>query len=197
MSYTAIFGGTFNPFHIGHFEILKELQNDTDIDEIFILPAKLPPHKSCSFLADDSIRIEMCKLAAKDFSKADVCLMEFQREGKSYTFDTITLLKEKYPNKKFAFVCGGDMLVYFDKWYRYEELMKLMEFIAFRRTDTDDSDFDESVKKFKKMGMNIRVVEKRITAVSSTQIRNNFSASKELLPKNIFEFLNSKGVYSE
>ena len=150
MSYTAIFGGTFNPFHIGHLQILEELQKDEKIDEIFVLPAKLPPHKSCDFLADDNIRIEMCQIAANNFSKAKVCLVEFEREGKSYTFDTINVLKELYPEKRFAFVCGGDMLVYFDKWYKYEELIKLMDFIAFRRTDTDDKLFDCYVEKFKK-----------------------------------------------
>lgn len=197
MSYTAIFGGTFNPFHIGHLQILEELQKDEKIDEIFVLPAKLPPHKSCDFLADDNIRIEMCQIAANNFSKAKVCLVEFEREGKSYTFDTINVLKELYPEKRFAFVCGGDMLVYFDKWYKYEELIKLMDFIAFRRTDTDDKLFDSYVEKFKKMGMNIWVNETRIKGVSSTEVRNDFKKAKELLPKNIFEYLNSKGVYDE
>lgn len=197
MSYTAIFGGTFNPFHIGHLEILQALQEDNTVDEIFIMPAKLPPHKSCNFLADDDIRIEMCRLAAQDFNKANVCLIEFEREGKSYTYDTINLLKSKYPEKKFAFVCGGDMLVYFDKWYKYEELMKLMDFIAFRRTDTDDKLFNEYVRKFRKMGMNISVNETRIKGVSSTEVRNDFKKAKELLPESVFEYLTSKGVYNE
>jgi nicotinate-nucleotide adenylyltransferase len=197
MSYTAIFGGTFNPFHIGHFEILQALQNDDNVDEIFLMPAKMPPHKACTFLADDETRIEMCRIAAQNFNKVKVCLVEFQREGKSYTYDTINVLKELYPEKKFAFVCGGDMLVYFDKWYKYEELMKLMDFIAFRRTDTDDKLFDDYVEKFRKMSMNISVNETRITSVCSTEIREDFLKAKELLPESIFEYLNSKGVYNE
>ena len=197
MSYTAIFGGTFNPFHIGHLEILQALQNDDNVDEILLMPAKMPPHKACTFLADDETRIEMCRIAVKDFNKAKVCLVEFEREGKSYTFDTINVLKKLYPEKRFAFVCGGDMLVYFDKWYKYDELMKLMDFIAFRRTDTDDNLFDNYVEKFRKMGMNISVNETRITGVCSTEIREDFLKAKELLPKSIFEYLNSKGVYNE
>ena len=195
MSLTAIFGGTFNPFHIGHYEMLEELQNDPTISEILLMPDRIPPHKVCDFMAEDEIRIEMCRIAAGDFEKAKLCLIEFERDGKSYTIDTVKELQKLYPDKKFAFVCGGDMLVYFDKWYKYEELMKLLPFIAFRRTDTDDLLFDEYVKKLSNMGMDIRVNEKRITDVSSTEIREDFKKAKKLLPEKIFEFLSSKGVY--
>jgi len=195
MSLTAIFGGTFNPFHIGHYEMLEELQNDPMISEILLMPDRIPPHKVCDFMAEDEIRIEMCRIAAGDFEKAKICLIEFERDGKSYTIDTVKELQKLYPDKQFAFVCGGDMLVYFDKWYKYEELMKLLPFIAFRRTDTDDLLFDEYVKKLSNMGMDIRVNEKRITDVSSTEIREDFKKAKKLLPEKIFEFLSSKGVY--
>ena len=133
MGLTAIFGGTFNPFHIGHYAMLKALQNDSTIDEIWIMPDKIPPHKVCDFLANDNDRIEMCKIVAKDFSKASLCLVEFEREGKSYSYDTVIYLKEKYPQKDFVFVVGGDMLISFETWYRAEELMKLIPFIAFKR----------------------------------------------------------------
>ena len=197
MGYTAIFGGTFNPFHIGHYEMLCALQSDENVDKILILPDKIPPHKVCDYMADDETRIEMCRIAAKDFNKAEVCLIEFEREGKSYSYDTVLLLKEKYPTDDFIFVCGGDMLVYFPKWYKYEELMKLVPFMAFRRSDTDNTVFDSCVDSFRKTGMNITVKNEIITSVSSSEIRNNFFSKKELLPKRIYEFLIKRGVYVE
>ncbi len=195
MPLTAIFGGTFNPFHIGHYEMLKALNNNPDIDKILVLPDRIPPHKVCDFLADDSIRIKMCKIAANDFSKAEVCLIEFEREGKSYSYDTVRLLKEKYPNVTFTFVCGGDMLVFFDKWYKYEELMKEVSFTVFRRTDTDKAEFDLCVERFSQMGMDITVLPEVIPTVSSSEIRSDYSSAKELLPRNIFEFLKEKRIY--
>ena len=197
MGFTAIFGGTFNPFHIGHYEMLSALQEDESIDKILIMPDKIPPHKVCDFMADDETRIEMCRIAASDFSKAEVCLIEFERTGKSYTFDTVNLLKEKHPNENFVFVCGGDMLVYFPKWYKYEELMKLIPFIAFRRSDTDNYLFDNSVVTFRNMGMYITVNEKIIPAISSTEIRNDFNKNKDLIPEKIYQFLLVRGVYVE
>ena len=72
MAFTAIFGGTFNPLHIGHYEMLSVLEKDSSIEKIFLMPDRIPPHKICDFLAEDSIRIEMCRLAAEDFRKAEL-----------------------------------------------------------------------------------------------------------------------------
>lgn len=195
MGFTAIFGGTFNPFHIGHYEMLEALQKDESIEKILIMPDKIPPHKVCDYMADDETRIEMCRIVAKDFSKAEVCLIEFERTGKSYSYDTVVLLKEKFPIEKFIFVCGGDMLVYFPKWYKFNELMKLVPFMVFKRTDTDDGEFDNCVDSLRKMGMDITVREEIITSVSSTEIRENFLSNKGLLPEKIYEFLTNRGEY--
>lgn len=196
MSVTAIFGGTFNPFHIGHYQILEALQNDSTVDKIWIMPDKIPPHKQCDFLADDETRIKMCKIAAKDFSKAEVCFIEFEREGKSYTYDTLINLKDLYPNEDFVLVFGGDMLVSFEKWYNFREIMKMARFYVFRRSDTDNEIFDKTVVKLSNMGMKIKVMDKVICTVSSSKIRGNFNDSAELLPKKIFEFLKKDGVYT-
>lgn len=195
--WTAVFGGTFNPFHIGHYEILEDLQNDPDIEEIFLMPDKIPPHKVCDFMAEDEIRIEMCRIVANRFSKARLCLIEFEREGKSYSYDTVRLLKERYPNKNFAFVCGADMLVSFDRWYKYKELMTEVDFIVFPRSDTESSLLLSSIERFRAEGMNIIRKNKVISAVSSSEIRKSGTLSSDLLPAEIYDFLISKGVYGE
>lgn len=195
MVYTAIFGGTFNPPHIGHYEMLSALEKSPRIDEIWLMPDKIPPHKVCDFLACDKDRIEMCRIVAEDFKKARLCLAEFEREGKSYTFDTVTEFRNKYPDKKFTFVCGGDMLISFDKWYRYEELMKLLPFTVFRRTDTDNAEFDLKAAELSAMGMGITVMSEIITAVSSSYIRNNFEKSRDLLPEKIYNYILDRGIY--
>lgn len=196
MALTAIFGGTFNPFHIGHYEMLSALQSDDSIGKILLMPDKIPPHKVCDFLADDETRIEMCRIAAMDFSKAELCLTEFLREGKSYTFDTVIELKKSLSDE-LIFVMGGDMLVYFDKWYKFEELIKEIPFYVFKRTDTDTKEFEVAVYRFRKMGMRITVSDKIITDVSSTKIRNDFVGLKELLPPKIYNFLTEKGIYDD
>lgn len=195
MGYTAIFGGTFNPLHIGHYEMLSALEECPQIDEIWLMPDRIPPHKVCDFLAHDKDRIEMCRIAAEDFKNTQLCLAEFERQGKSYTYDTVTDFLKKYPDKTFTFVCGGDMLITFDKWYRYEELMKLLPFTVFRRTDTDSAEFDRMLDKLTAKGMKITVMSEVITAVSSSYIRNNLEKSRYLIPQKIYNYILDRGIY--
>ena len=195
MGLTAIFGGTFNPPHIGHYQMLKALDNRPEIEEIWLMPDKIPPHKVCDFLADDRDRIAMCRIIADDFKKVRLCLAEFEREGKSYTYDTVTEFRKRYPQREFTFVCGGDMLISFKEWYRYEELMKMISFTVFRRTDTDNAEFDRKAEELSEMGMKITVMSEIITSVSSTYIRNNTKKSRELLPKKIYDYIKDGGIY--
>lgn len=197
MPRVAIFGGTFNPLHIGHYQMLKALNECKDIDKIFLMPDKIPPHKVCDFMASDEERIEMCRIAAKDFNKCELCLIEFEREGKSYTYDTVKLLKEKFRDLEFYFVCGGDMLVYFDKWYRFKDLMKELGFIVFKRSDTDITEFNACVEKFTEMGMNINLMEETISNISSTEIRGDKSKAQKYLPQKIYEYILEKSIYFE
>lgn len=194
MGFTALFGGTFNPFHNGHYEMLRALQDDDNIEEIWLMPDKIPPHKDCDYLPSDSDRISMCELVAKEFSKASVSSVEFEREGRSYSYDTVVELKKKYTDKNFIFVCGGDMFVYFPKWYRYLDLMKLIPFYVFTRVGTADSEFNACVKEFENLGMKIFLNSTPIPNISSTEFRSTKDSS--LLPKKIYSYIAKRGLYS-
>ena len=194
MGYTAIFGGTFNPFDNGHFEMLKALCEDASIDEVFVMPDRIPPHKECEYMPSDSDRIAMCKLCCDEFYKAKLCLIEFEREGKSYTYDTVLELKQKYPEKEFVFVCGGDMFVYLPKWYRYAELIKLLPFYVFSRIDTEEAEFNKLYNQLSKKGMEIILNKKVIPNISSTQFRNNPTPS--LLPQKVYNYIKERGIYN-
>ena len=193
MSFTAIFGGTFNPFHKGHYEMLKALENCDKVSKILVMPDKIPPHKSVEFLASDTDRFNMCKIVAEDFSKAMVCDIEFKRQGKSYTYDTVKLLKEAYPEDNFAFVCGGDMLVYFDKWYKADELMKMLPFIVFSRVSTDEKEFYNCISNYREKGMQIFLMNDEIPNISSTNFRN--SGLDALLPEKVYNYIKERGIY--
>ncbi|MBE6787624.1 MAG: nicotinate (nicotinamide) nucleotide adenylyltransferase [Ruminococcaceae bacterium] len=193
MGFTAVFGGTFNPLHKGHYEMLEALQKDQSITEIWIMPDRIPPHKECDYMASDTDRINMCNLVSKDFSKATVCLVEFEREGKSYTYDTMVELCQKLPQKDFVFVCGGDMFLYFPKWYRYKDLMKLLPFYVFSRATDEKEAFENAVKEFSAMGMKLIFNNAKISNISSTEFRN--SKNEKLLPKKIYDYIKEKGIY--
>ncbi len=192
MANVAIFGGTFNPFHIGHYEILNAVCDLSFIDKVFLIPDKIPPHKTFDYAIDDIHRQNMCSIVCKKFSKAEPCLLEFEREGKSYTIDTLSLLKEKYPDDNFYIVIGGDMLSTLDTWYNWKELIKMASFIAFKRQNY--ADFDSSYNRLKKFGADIIILNKKITDISSSKLRNKID--KNLLPEDVYEYIIEKGIYN-
>lgn len=193
MANFAIFGGTFNPFHIGHYEMLSAVCELDYIDKVFVMPDKIPPHKILDYKIDDLHRQKMCEIVCDDFDKASLCLLEFERDGKSFTMDTINILRDMYPHDRFFVTIGGDMLSTLDTWYNWKELIKLVSFIAFKRRDY--TDFSDAYNRLTKLGADILIVEKEITSVSSTQLRKKLD--KELLPINVYNYIVEKGIYND
>ncbi len=192
MANIAIFGGTFNPFHIGHYEMLDSICNLEFIDKVLLMPDKIPPHKDFDAVVDDIHRQNVCNIVCEDFEKAELCLIEFERDGKSYTVDTIKLLKEKYPNDNFFVVIGGDMLSTLDTWYNWQELLGITSFIAFKREGLND--FDDAYNRLTQLGAQIVVVKDNITHVSSTKLRKKID--KSLLPQKVYNYIVEKGIYN-
>ena len=192
MANIAIFGGTFNPFHIGHYQILSYLCSLDFVDKVLVMPDNIPPHKVCDYLASDTDRINMCSLIIKDFKKAELCLIEFERQEKSYTVDTLKLLKKKYPNDNFFVSIGADMLATLDKWHNWQELLHLTSFIVFKRVGVPD--FTLHLERMKQFGAEITVSDREIEFVSSSDLRKNLD--KSLLPEKIYNYIMEKGIYN-
>ena len=120
----AVFGGTFNPVHKAHLKIANEFVSLLNLDKVLIIPTFIPPHKNSSELADGAHRMNMCKLVfmGEKFQVSDI---EIKRQGKSYSYDTLCELKRVYPDDELYFIIGSDMLLSFDKWYRYEDILSM------------------------------------------------------------------------
>ncbi len=194
----VIFGGTFNPIHLGHSEIIANVAALKDVEQVIVMPAKSPPHKICADLACDADRFEMCKLATRNIDKTIVSDIELMRKGKSYTFDTLKHITTLYPHDEFALVCGGDMIVTFDQWYKFEDILDLVEIIAVRRVGIDQADFDNAVTKLINIGGRISVLKNYITGISSTQIKENINNKDYLLKyldKDVYDYIFSNGLY--
>ena len=191
MSKIAIFGGTFNPFHIGHYEILKALCESDMFDRVLVIPDKIPPHKEKSTQTADIDRINMCRIVCDDFDKAQLCLIEFEREGKSYTVDTVRSLKKLYKKADLFVVCGGDMIKTLDTWYEFDTLREIVKFVAFGRGD--DFEFSADVSRMRALGAKIIVFDTPITSVSSTELRE--CIKPQFLPKKVCDYVNKRGIY--
>ena len=177
MGYITVFGGTFNPIHTGHQEIIKCLSTRADIDKVLLMPTKIPPHKSTDYLADENDRYNMCCLVASYFHNVEVSDIELFREGKSYTIDTVNTLCSLYPNKDLALTIGGDMLVSFTRWKQYQDILSKCTLFVFGRGDISESEHNNAISNLKGLGANIVLIDTAITNISSTEIRNSLKTN--------------------
>ena len=125
----AVFGGSFDPVHNGHVNLVKQIYGSgfVSLDEIIIMPARVSPFKQNSARkpADGRQRYEMCRLAFEEMSYVRVSDYEISLPEVSYTVNTLRHLRELYPDDELFFIMGSDMLLSFEKWYRYEEILSL------------------------------------------------------------------------
>lgn len=195
----AIFGGTFNPFHKGHMQMLNAVAELDYVEKILIMPSKIPPHKDADFLADEKHRITMCQIAAENIPKAEVTDVELKREGKSYTIDTLLELSKIYPNYKLAITVGGDMITSFNTWKRYKDVLEIADIIAFKRADIDNDEFYRSVSSLINDGGRITVMKEEIINISSTELRHSICDKpllEKYLSKDIIDYILENDVYN-
>ena len=103
----GVFGGTFNPVHLGHLNCLKSVAEQADLDKVIVMPDRIPPHKQAEDLASSEDRLNMCRLAFADIPCVEISDWELKQEGKSYSVITLRHLKEIYPHDKLFFIMGS------------------------------------------------------------------------------------------
>ncbi|WP_379966087.1 nicotinate-nucleotide adenylyltransferase [Ectobacillus sp. sgz5001026] len=187
MNRIGIIGGTFDPPHNGHLLIANEAYHALQLDEIWFMPNKIPPHKLEKDVASTMHRVEMLKQAIDHEPHFSICLIELERQGPSYTYDTVIQLKKSYPEKQFYFIIGGDMVEYLPKWFKIDELLELIQFVGVTRPGYS-----------LQTPYNIKELEIPEFAVSSSFIRDRFSSggtTKYLVPKKVQTYIERNGLY--
>lgn len=126
----GILGGTFNPPHLGHLVIADQVATQLGLDQVLFMPDAEPPHVDRKLAIPAADRVAMVQAAIKDNPLFKLELTEVQRGGKSYTYDTMVQLTREHPENQYYFIIGGDMVAYLPKWYRIDELVKLVQFVG-------------------------------------------------------------------
>jgi len=198
MKSIGIFGGTFNPIHNGHINLINEVNEHLSLDKIIIMPTKIPPHKQALNLASECDRLEMCRLAFEENSKIEVSDYEINQAGKSYTVLTLRYFKENFPDTKLFFIMGSDMILSFHTWYLYEEILKLATIVAVSRNHEDTQKIIDYSGKILKLGGECIIIPIEPYEISSTQIRDAVISSKDFscyLPKKVVNYIERNKLY--
>lgn len=132
----GLLGGTFNPIHCGHLHIAEEVLSRLHLDRILFIPSGNPPHKTEEKLPSAADRLEMTRLALLGHPEFEVCDVEVRRPGKSYSVDTLSELKRRFPNDRLFFIIGTDAFYDLPTWREPERLLSLCDFIVISRPDS-------------------------------------------------------------
>ncbi len=200
MAQIGIFGGTFNPPHVGHLHAASAAQKSLSLDKVIFIPAKDPPHKELpSDSATPEQRCEMISLAVSQYPWAEVSPMELLSEGKSYTVNTLRQLKKEYADDTLWLIVGTDMFLTLDDWHLPKELMSLASIAVVARNDGDSEKFFEAKKKFSDTyNATIHIVNCEALPISSTELRDvlDDGEGKVYVPNEVYDYICNHRLYN-
>lgn len=193
-----IFGGTFNPVHNGHIAMCKAAQKVVNPDLTLIIPTYMPPHKAVKgHLLSGEERIRLCRLAFDGFYNTEVSDIEIKAEQKSYSVITLTKLHEIYSDAEFYMLCGADMFLTLNTWFRYEEIIKLTAVCAVPR-DGGLAELEEYKNSVEADGGKCIIIDTPTVEISSTEIReaiNSGGNADGMLPKNVLDYITKHNLF--
>lgn len=195
----GVYGGTFAPPHKAHVAAAKAFMEQMKLDYLFVIPTNLPPHKCVDEGDDPLMRLKMCELAFEGIDGIVISDMEITRQGKSYTYDTLKELQRE--DTRLFFLCGTDMVLTFDTWYRFEDILKMCYPVYVRR-ENDPIVTGKIVSKiteyYEKYGVMFRRIVTEPIELSSTDIRakvKNGEDISSLVPPAVERFIKERGLY--
>ena len=196
----GIFGGTFDPIHLGHRYLAEAAIAEAGLDKLIIMPAKIPPHKADAKIVSGEQRLEMCRLAFSNLDKAEISDHELGQEGKSYSYNTVRWLKESYPDSRICFIMGSDQLEVFDTWYRWQDILELADIIVLSREDGLAAEvLEKKAARFTDIPGKVTVIRVKPFEISSTKIRKMLGNNEDCscyLDKKVIEYIKEEGLYN-
>lgn len=196
----GIYGGTFNPPHIGHVHAAQEAARVLGLDKLLIVPDNVPPHKTLpAGSPTNAQRLEMVRLAFGGIPCAEVSDMELCRAGKSYSVDTVCQVHEQYPDAELWLLMGSDMLEIFHLWHAPEVIVRYAKLATFARGDAGEQEMFEKMLPLLKnnFGAEITLIPMETLPVSSTEIRQMAAQGRAegLLSEQVLGFIQREGLY--
>lgn len=202
MMHAGLFGGSFNPIHLGHLHLAESVYSALKLDYVLLMPAGEAPHKSTAAYAAGIHRYAMCSLAAEHRPWLRVSDYEINKHGKSYTVETLRTLRGTHPDTAWTLMLGSDMLLTLDQWFCWEEILQIARICAVSRDGNDLAALNRQAEALMQRvpGAEITVLSVPAFPVSSTQIRENLKKHSDcscLLPENVVQYIMKNQLYAD
>lgn len=198
---SGVYGGTFNPIHLGHLTAARAAMEQLGLDRLFFIPAGMPPHKPLAPgtpPAED--RLALTRLGAEYLEGAEVLDAELRRKGRSYTLDTVRALRRRFPKDRLYLLVGSDMFLSFQNWRRPGDILRCCVLAGFRRTAGEDGARLSAQRDYLKKTYRAQVVLvdlPGVVDVSSTELREALprGGGREALPEAVYGYILRRRLY--
>ena len=199
MERIGIYGGTFNPPHIGHIQAAKQAVKTLQLDKLLLIPDRVAPHKE---IPDNSPspwqRLDMLRIAAGQDPALEVSDIELNREGPSYTCETVAQLKECYPQAELVVLMGTDMFLSFPSWRCPQKILAGAALaVAYRGDRQERQEVARMQRQLESQGAKVYLLENQVTEISSTQLRRMlaFGCADSFLSPGVGDYIRQNGLY--
>ena len=199
MKRIGIYGGTFNPPHMGHLEAAKYAVEALNLDLLLLIQDRTAPHKVLpQGSPTPEQRLEMLKLAVRDLDRIEVSALALEREGPSYTADTVEQLRQIYPDAELVLLMGADMLERFAQWKNADRILEHADLACFSRgLRGEETRIEAAVRELEATEARVTRLRNPVIDISSTQLRRMlvFQCAGDFLPAGVEEYIRSHGLY--
>ncbi len=192
----GILGGTFDPIHNGHLQLARAALVIGNLHKVLFLVSKMPPHKSARVSAQE--RYEMVELALENEPQMEACDIEIHREGKSYTANSLMLLRDHFPDAELFYIIGSDVLPSLPYWYKSEQIFSEVDFLCFRRKGLDGPLEAQIFGFTPEWKRKVHIIDVPIPDISSKKIREALKLDLPCqdIPTAVARYIQSAALYS-
>lgn len=199
MKKVGIMGGSFNPIHIGHLIIAEKAREQFALDEVLFMPCALNYMKDASELLPSSIRAKMVSLAIEDNPFFTLSTMEIDKEGNTYTYETMESLKSQNPDNEYYFILGADSLWTIADWREPERIFASCTILAAVRDNKTTRDMNKQIKLLKdEFNADIYLLQAENIEISSSNIRKlvrEGASIRYMVPEAVYDYIVENALY--
>jgi nicotinate-nucleotide adenylyltransferase len=198
MGTLGVFGGTFDPLHIGHLILAKEACYQLNFDQILWVLTPNPPHKPDQRITDPALRLKMLRSALEKEPEFVFSEVELKREPPHYTYDTMEILRQQYPGQKLICLLGGDSMRDFHTWYRASDLAQRIDGFGVMLRPNASFDLEELEERFPGLKAKIQIIQAPLLQISSSDIRQRIQEGRPyryFLTSPVYELIQEQDLY--
>jgi nicotinate-nucleotide adenylyltransferase len=196
----GVLGGTFDPLHYGHLVAANEAASQLELARVLFLPAANPPHKQGEPVTSAKDRIAMVQLAIADNPRFELCLLELERGGLSYTVETLRELHRREPGIEPYFIIGMDSLVDLPSWHDPTGVLREAQLVAVHRAGWDVPDLDQLERVVPGVRDRVRILRIPGLDISSTDLRDRVMKAQPvryLIPDSVIAYIQAHALYRD